>query len=109
MDRVDAALAAIKAAGVAVTLDSAKVLVPGAWLTLDTIRRRNVAGEHVYECSLYLITGDSDTKRVATSLLNQLDQLLVGGITPDGAVTASRVLLDSNPTPLPALRVPLNI
>lgn len=106
--RVEALLTLLAEADVPTTVDSAKITVPGAWLTIDTIRRANVAGDYRYGCSLYLITGDTDTTRVLESLLAELTKVLTV-LTPDGEVVATRVVRDADPTPLPALRVPVNL
>lgn len=103
-------LAALEAAGVRSTMDAAHVSLPGAWLTLDRLAPRfNVAGDGRMLCSLYLITADSgDTPRVLDALLDLLNTVM-GVLTPDGEVTAVRVVLDPDPTPQPALRVPIHL
>lgn len=99
---------ALAAGGVFTSMDPAKVNLPGGWLALDEVRRLNVAGDLQLRCSLYLITGDRDTLR-AVERLGTLYTAATNVLTPDGPVVAQGVVLPSDPTPLPALRVPINL
>lgn len=101
----------LEAAEVRTTMDATKVNMPGAWLTLDSLAPRfNLAGDGRMVCSIYLITADSgDTQRVLDNLLELFNTVTAAGVTPDGPVTAVRVVLDPDPTPQPALRVPIHL
>lgn len=98
----------LEAADVRATTVPGEVSTPGCWLTLDSLRRFNVAGDYRASCSLYLIHGDTDDLRALEGLTTLLDQVLTV-LTPDGEVAAVRVVLPSDPTPLPSLRVPIHL
>lgn len=86
-----------------------EVSTPGAWVTLDTLRRVSVAGGWRVRCSVYLVTADADELRAIEQLATMLDTCYAAGVVADGDVEAVRVVLPSDPTPLPALRLPVNL
>lgn len=93
------------------TMHAASVQLPGGWLTLDELAPRfNLAGDGRLVCSLYLVSPDTgDTQRTLDDLLAMLNQCIELGVRPDGPVTATRVVFEANPTPQPALRVPIHL
>lgn len=78
----------------------------GGWLALDEVRPANVRGELELRCSLYLIAPDLDPKRALVKLAAMVNAVRTV-ITPDGPVTPQGVVMPGDPTPLPALRVPI--
>lgn len=98
----------LKGAEVFSSMDPAKVNLPGGWLALDEVRVHNLRGQLQLRCSLFLISGDKDALRaigVLTDLYNKARTVL----TPDGPVVTQGVVMPESPTPLPALRVPINL
>lgn len=106
MAPVDELVDALKAAGVACSMDAAELNLPGAWLALDEVRPFNLKGTLQLRMSLYLICPDTDPYR-ALGILSKLFNLTREALEPDGAVTPQGVVMPSDPTPLPALRVPI--
>lgn len=99
----------LDAAGVPAQLDPADVSPPGAWVHLEGINTAaNLEGVHELQVIVHLITGDTDTRRALEGLGVLYSQLLEV-VTPDGLVTLEGVVLPGSTTPLPALRVPVNI
>lgn len=80
----------------------------GAWLALDQIRPANVAGDLELRCSLFLISSDQDPRRALAALAPRLRALL-SVVVPDGPVVPQGVVMPDSPTPLPALKVPVNL
>lgn len=95
-------------ADVFTAMDPAEVNTPGGWLALDEIRRRNVAGQLQLRCSLYLIAPDVSPLE-AVAILADLFTKTTTVLTPDGPVVTQGVVLPDSPTPLPGLRVPINL
>lgn len=91
----------------AVSMDPADVNPGrGGWLALDEVRTLNVAGHLELRCSLYLIAPDLDPQRALAKLAPMLNQLRTV-LRPDGPVVPQGVVMPGDPTPLPALRVPV--
>jgi hypothetical protein len=88
--------------------DPAKLNLPGAWVTVDTIRPLTVSGELELECSVFLIVGDKDYKRAYVKLA-ALYAKMATVLEPDGPVVPQGVVMPGTSTPLPALRVPVNL
>lgn len=78
----------------------------GGWLALDEIRPANMAGAWELRCSLFLISPDVDHKRALVKLAPMLNRLRTV-VRPDGPVVPQGVVLPGDPTPMPALRVPV--
>lgn len=95
-------------ADVNATMTPGEVNTPGCWLTLEEVAPRVLDGSMRLTCSLYLIAGDADALR-ALRTLGELLTRVKTVLTPDGPVTTTAVVLPSGPTPLPALRVPINL
>lgn len=89
-----------------VSMDPASVNPAGGWLAVDEVRQPNLAGEVELRCSLFLIVADLDPYRATAKLLPMLAQLRTVA-SPDGPVVPQGVVMPGDPTPLPALRVPL--
>lgn len=99
-------LEALDAAGVQASMDPAELNLPAAWLALDQVRRANVAGGLRLECRLFLISPDTDALR-AVEKLGELYDKATTVVTPDGPVVSQGVVMPGDPTPLPALAVPV--
>lgn len=106
LTQLDALLAALEGAGLFASMDPAEVNLPGGWLALDEVRPFNLAGNLQLRCSLYLISADKDARR-AVGVLAGLFNTARTVLTPDGPVVTQGVVMPSDPTPLPALRVPI--
>lgn len=94
--------------GVQAVLDPAELNPPGAWIALDTVDRFTVGGRLELGCRVFLIAPDTDPRRafaVLADLFNRTGQVL----TPDGQTVSQGVVLPGDPTPLPALAVPVNL
>lgn len=98
----------LEGAGVQASLDPADLNVPAVWIALDSVAQANLAGRLELRCLLFLIVGDADTTRAMASL-GQLHAKVLQVITPDGPVVTQGVVMPGDPTPLPALRVPVNL
>jgi len=103
---VDDLLAALRGQELAADVDPSNLNLPGAWVTVDRIVAANVAGEWRLECSVYLVDADRDHQRAMESLAAMFN-LATAVIRPDGAVLPANVVMPGDPTPLPALRVPV--
>lgn len=100
---------ALTAAGVQAATDPSDVNTPGVWVTLDTLTWGTLAGDWRPEASAYLIVQDKDTRRALDSLQVLLDTIVPSVVVPDGPVVSQGVILPGDPTPLPALRIPLHL
>lgn len=94
------------AAGTSASLDPSDVNLPGCWLALDRVVPANMAGTLRLECQLYLIAPDTDPRR-ALDTLGPLLTTVTGVVDPDGPITTQGVVMPADPTPLPALAVPV--
>lgn len=98
--------ALITSTGLKASVDPTELNLPGAWVALDQLGPARLSGTTQLDVSVYLIAADADPRRAMTALAtmyNQLRQVL----TPDGKVRPQGVILPENPTPMPALRVPV--
>jgi hypothetical protein len=93
-------------AGVSATMNPGEVNTPGCWLALNQLQPVNVRGTTRHTCSLYLIAPDN-SDQLAVEALGELLATVTTVLTPDGPVRATRVVLPSGPTPLPALELPV--
>lgn len=96
----------ISEAGLQAAQDPAKLNMPGAWVTVDQIVPASLAGGWQLQCIVFLIVSDQDYRR-ASRRLAQAFNILQTVITPDGPVRPQGVIMPGDPTPLPALRVPV--
>lgn len=80
----------------------------GGWLALDEVAVHNLAGQLELRCSLYLIAGDADPLRALAELAPMFNRLRTV-VRPDGPVRPQGVVMPGDPTPLPSLRVPVNL
>jgi hypothetical protein len=103
---VTALLAALRGQELAADVDPSELNLPGAWVTVDQITTANVAGTERLEVSVYLIAADQDHMRAMEGLA-ALYNLAAAVIRPDGPVRPTAVVMPGDPTPLPALRVPV--
>jgi hypothetical protein len=101
-------LDALWAADVESSMDPAALNLPGAWLALDQFRGVNAAGNLRLECRLFLISPDTDPLR-AIGHLGALHAKVLQVLTPDGPVVSQGVVMPGDPTPLPALSVPVHL
>lgn len=99
----------LEAANVRAALDPAEVNVPGAWVTLDGFQTTNVRGDTAVDVAVYLIVGDTDTRRALDALAVLYGQVVPGVLIPDGRVIAQSVILPDSSTALPALKVPVRL
>jgi hypothetical protein len=97
---------ALGTAGVQTSMDPSELNLPGAWLALDQVRRAVVGGGLRLDCRLFLISPDTDPLR-AVELLGELYDLAATVLSPDGPVLSQGVVMPGDPTPLPALSVPV--
>lgn len=104
---VDDLLTALRSQEVRAEVDPSDLNLPGAWVSVERIRAVTVAGDLRLEVSVYLIVPDRDHRRAMGSLADLYNQVIPGTLTPDGPVVPTAVVLPDDPTPLPALRVPL--
>lgn len=88
------------------SMDPAAVNPPAGWLAVDELHPVTLARHTQLRCSLYLVAPDTDPLRAFGLLGPVLDRVL-SVLTPDGDVTTQGVVLPGDPTPLPALRVPV--
>ena len=88
------------------SMDPAELNLPAAWLALDEVRTANVRGSLELRCRLFLISPDTDPLR-AVGLLGDLRDKVTTVLSPDGPVVAQGVVMPGDPTPLPALSVPV--
>lgn len=105
---VTSLVAALRGAGVRADTNPEDVNLPGAWVTVDSIIELALDGHLQLECSVYLITADGDYAR-AYGQLAELYNLMLQTVRPDGPVTPQGVVMPGNSTPMPALRVPVNL
>lgn len=94
--------------GVRASTNPEDLTLPGAWVTVETIRPLTVAGQLQLECVVFLITGETDYARAYGELADLYNQAATV-LSPDGPVVPQGVVMPGDPTPLPALRVPVNL
>lgn len=95
-------------AGVRATTNPEDLNLPGAWVTVDTVAPLVLGGPLELRCLVYLVTGDTDYAHALDTLAGLYNRMATV-LTPDGDVATQGVVLPGNPTPLPALRVPVNL
>ncbi len=102
---------ALEAAGVRSSLDPSDLNLPGAWVTVESIQAANLAGSLTLGTVVYLIAPDQDYRRAMEALADLYNRAVgpTAVVTPDGPVVPQGVILPDTSTPLPALRVPVNI
>lgn len=106
---LEALCTALAAAGLPAAQDPADVNPPGAWVNLEGITTAvALDGTHQLRAAVWLVVPDTDHHRALEALAAAYSQLLTV-LTPDGEVTTEGLVLPDNPTPLPALRVPVNL
>lgn len=89
------------------SVDPADVNLPGAWIAVEDITHQvTLNGTMRLAVAVYLIVPDIDPRRAMESLAPVYNRLMEV-VTPDGKVTPTGVVLPDNPTPMPALRVPV--
>lgn len=91
-----------------ISMDPQEVNPPGGWLAVDELPRINLAGDVRLDCFLYLIAPDTDPERSLETLVPLYQQLLTI-LTPDGTPQTIGVVLPDSGTPLPAIRIPVNL
>lgn len=112
MATIDETLAAavelFRGAGLAASQNPAELNPPGVWLALDTVAPATVSGSLLLGCSVYLVAADTDPAR-ANRKLGELFGVFLTVARPDGEARTLGVVMPGDPTPLPALQVPLNL
>lgn len=98
----------LSATGLQASQDPAELNMPGAWVTVDQIIPSALAGGWEIKALVFLIAADQDYAR-ATAALAEAFNLLHTVVTPDGPVQPQGVIMPGDPTPLPALRVPVSL
>lgn len=111
---LDGLAAALTAAGVSATYDENEVGVPGAWLHAQPIAydARTLDGgvSSTARVDVYLIVGAGSTGVAQTALAELYDLVVPHALVPDAPAEWTAVALPSDPsTPLPALRLPVNL
>lgn len=107
---LDELVAALKAEPhqLSAAVNPADVQLPGCWVALDSVAALTVGGRDQLAVSLYLISGDTDDLRALERLFPMLETVR-SIIRPSGRVETIKVVLPTGSTPMPALRVPLNL
>lgn len=98
----------IESAGLQAAQDPAKLNMPGAWVTVDQVVPSTLAGGWQIQCLVFLIVQDQDYRRASRRLAEAFNKLH-DVVEPDGPVRPQGVIMPGDPTPLPALRVPVNL
>lgn len=111
---LDGLAAAITAAGVPATYDENEVGVPGAWLRAMPIKYDaqllDGTTSSTARVDVYLIVGAGSTGPAQKALAELYDQIVPDLLVPDDAAEWTAVALPSDPTtPLPALRLPVDL
>lgn len=106
MDPIDGLVAVLKSVDIAASMDASELNLPAAWIALDEVRMANVRGTLELRCSVFLISPDVDPYRALAKLVPLYTRLRTV-IGPDGPVVPQGVVLPDDPTPMPALRVPV--
>jgi hypothetical protein len=109
-EELTALVDALRAGGVPADLDPQNITPPAVWVQLESIAHTLLSGGTVLRCRLYLIVGDAP----AATVLDTIDALLgsvLDVVTPntDTDTTTEVVALPDNPTPLPALRLTVDL
>lgn len=94
------------------TTDSTKLLTPGAWTRVNTIRHEHLDGSYVVDCTVHLVVPESEPKR-AHKRLSELFNLLrptLENVGWSGATLAfTGLVVPGSQTPLPALAIPVEL
>lgn len=99
---------AISAAGLQASQDPSDLNMPGAWVTVDQIVPSVLAGGWEIQTLVFLIVQDQDHRRASKRLAQAFNKLQTVA-SPDGPVRPQGVIMPGDPTPLPALRVPITL
>jgi hypothetical protein len=98
----------ITTAGLQAAQDPAELNMPGAWVTVDQIVPSSLGGGWEIKALVFLIVQDNDYARASDQLAEAFNMLHTV-VEPDGPVLPQGVLMPGDPTPLPALRVPVSL
>lgn len=101
-------VAALVAGDVPASMDPAELNLPGAWVTFDNFTTHTHTSLRL-QAVVFLIHSDIDYARAYERLAELFNTMTAAGVTPDGPVTPAGVVMPGDPTPLPALRVPVNL
>lgn len=107
-DPVDQLVDLLTAEGIQASMDPAELNLPAVWVALDEVARPTLGPTLELRTALYLVSPDTDARR-ALGHLGQLHAAVMRVLTPDGPVTTQAVVMPGDPTPLPALRVPVHL
>lgn len=106
---LDDLVAALDAADVQASLDPSELNLPGAWVTVEDITPSTLEGGWDINAVVFLVAADVDHTRAAAALAELFNKATAGGVQPDGPVVPQGVIMPGDPTPLPALRVPVTV
>lgn len=98
----------ITATGLQASQDPAELNLPGAWVTVDQVVPSTLEGGWEVKALVFLIVQDNDYARASDQLADAFNKLHTV-IDPDGPITPQGVIMPGDPTPLPALRVPVSL
>lgn len=102
--RLQALADSVTGAGISATLDAAKVRLPGAWISVDTITAPVMQrGEVLSTAVVHLIANDHGTTRALATLTDMLDTLLATTTAPSNIEITAITLPALGQSPLPAL------
>lgn len=99
----------LRAADIEASTDPAELSLPGVWVTLDNFDTTTHAGGRTIVAACYLIVGDAGYADALAALAELYNRVTTAGVGPDGPVVAQGVQLQGGATPLPALRMPVNL
>lgn len=106
---LDQLVAVLRGAGMSASVNPEDVNLPGAWVTVEGIRTLTVDHQLQLACVVYLVAADADYARAYAQLAELYNQAIPAALTPDDVVVPQGVVLPGNSTPMPALRVPVNL
>lgn len=108
LPELDELVQLLRSAGLKADMDPDRLNLPGAWVAVDTVDLANVKGDLRLGCLVYLVSHDTDQRR-AMGVLSGMYRKVLTVLSPDGQVRTQGVVMPGDPTPLPALRVPVNV
>lgn len=94
------------------TVDSSKLLTPGAWLRVNKVRHELLDGSYVVDTTVHLVVPESEPARAHTRLSELFDVLRPtlehAGWSGD-SIAFTGLLVPGSSTPLPALAIPVEL
>lgn len=106
---LDELRAELTAAGVPAAVDENDVPVPGAWIAPQSVRYDRLSGS-TWRVDVFLIVGAMSSGPAVAALDALHARVVPKVLTPDADATVTAVALPFDPsTPLPALRLPVDL